>query len=617
MRKDQKAALQTIWNMFNGNHEALGEKKQGENKPSFDLFKDAGESRQLPHAAPECCGLSSEKVRLLLEELASAKDLSLHHFMLLVRGQIIAECHFHPYRKELWHVTYSMCKSITGMAVGMLVEEGRLKLDDGISHFFEDQESLFDKLRHKKLTVRHLLSMTSAVAFKEAGMVLEGGWAKEFLGAPMEGEPGAAFDYNSMNSYLLSVIITKVTGESLFDYLKPRLWEPLGIRKVWWETCPDGYTKGGWGLYLCAEDMAKLGQLYLQKGCWNGVQLVPEWWVKESTSRKVEVPADGASGYGYQIWLGMHQDSYLFNGMFGQNVAVYPEWDAVVVTCAGNSELFQEGSMFALIDRHLTAIFSGYHGKEDDQCASLFDERISQDAKAKEAFGTLLCTQRRISSGAVLYPAAIRRGWNRHGYAKGSRSTEQNAVSFLHGRRYNMEENNVGLLPVILQVLHGSYTEGIQKISFTVEQGKIYMNMEEGKDCNSLCIGLNHYEESQIYIKGESFLVSSKGALRKNEDDVPVFKIGIKFLEEAVSRELKVHFLDANLKIYWDETPGLTIIRKGFDTLFTEFMEKKLLQSVSGYGAELFELLAEKMLHPVTGGVRTKEQKTKDDIGPK
>lgn len=593
MRKDQKAALQIIWNMFNGNHEALGEKRQGESKPSFDLFKDAGECLPLPRTTPEHCGLSSEKVQRLLEALAAAEDLSLHHFMLLVRGSIIAEGHFHPYRKELWHVTYSMCKSITGMAVGMLVEEGKLKLDDCISQFFEEQESLLDKLRHKKLTLRHLLSMTSAVAFKEAGMVLEGGWVKGFLAAPLEGEPGSAFDYNSMNSYLLSVIVTKVTGMSLFDYLKPRLWEPLGIRKVWWETCPDGYTKGGWGLYLCAEDMAKLGQLYLQKGCWNGVQIVPRWWVEESTSLKAEVPAEGAYGYGYHVWLGMHKDSYLFNGMFGQNVAVYPEWDAVVVTCSGNSELFQEGSMFTLIDRHLTAIFSG-----------------DQDKKAAAAYENLLQTQLRISSGQLLYPSAKRKGWDKKGHAKRERITVQNAVSFLNGRQYDMEENNAGLLPVILQVLHGSYTEGIRKLSFTKRQGKIYLDVEEGKDKNALCIGLNRYEESQIFIKGEAFLVSSKGELKRNEDDIPVLKIKIRYLEEAVSRELKVHFQNGRLEIRWDETPGLAIIRKGFDTVFTEFMEKKLLQSVSGYGEELFELLAERMLHPVTCGVRIMERET-------
>ena len=174
--------------------------------------------------------------------------------------------------------------------------------------------------------------MASGVSFNETGAVAGSDWVKGFLEAGIHDSPGTKFEYNSMNSYMLSAVVTEITGETMMDYLRPRLWEPLGITKVFWETCPKGITKGGWGLFLTPEDAAKLGWLYRCKGVWNGQQIIAQEWIEESVKKQIDTDEDGSScGYGYQIWPKKREGSFNFNGMLGQNVLVYPDLDLVKI----------------------------------------------------------------------------------------------------------------------------------------------------------------------------------------------------------------------------------------------------------------------------------------------
>ena len=203
--------------------------------------------------------------------------------------------------------------------------------------------------------------MTSGVTFNESGIVSGNDWLGSFLNSPVNGKPGTEFQYNSLNTYVLSAIVTKRTGETLTEYLTPRLFKPLGITKYYWETCPKGITKGGWGLFICAEDMAKLGQLYLQKGNWKGQQLVSEYWVEISTAKSIRkhrmIPMDTVIRFGWNSVPG----SFEYNGMLGQNVMIYPDMDMVLVTNAGNKELFQDCIMLNIIRKYFPA---DYHPAE-------------------------------------------------------------------------------------------------------------------------------------------------------------------------------------------------------------------------------------------------------------
>jgi len=248
-----------------------------------------GNIGDLPHSTPESEGVPSAYIQQFFEELNACDEIHVHSVMLLRHGKVIAEGSFKPYFSGYPHMVFSLSKSITGMAVGMAVSDGLISLDEKVIDIFPEKGVMFRSPKINNITVRHLLNMTSGIKFNEVGSVVERDWVKAFLMSDCSFEPGTEFYYNSMNSYMLSAIVCKRTGVGLMEYLNERLFVPLGIHDVTWETCPLGIEKGGWGLYLHIADMAKLGQLYLQGGHWtvNGEvkQLIPEDWIRESVQK--------------------------------------------------------------------------------------------------------------------------------------------------------------------------------------------------------------------------------------------------------------------------------------------------------------------------------------------
>ena len=327
--KEQLTAMEMIWGFMSGTTGHMGKTDFAPQKEAFGDF--ASPETYFPRVTPESEGISSEKLTQMLRELAAARHTDMHHLLVLRNGHVICECNFAPYRSGIWHATYSMCKSITGMAAGFLISEGKLSLDENVYDIFEKRNGLLQKILRPNLTVKHLLTMKSGVQFNEMGVVSGNDWVDSFLNAPVKGTPGEAFEYNSMNTYLLSAIIQERTGMKMVDYLRPRLFEPLGIRKVFWESCPAGITKGGWGLFLCPEDAAKLGVMYVNGGKFEGKQIVPAEWVAASTSVHATPPEKmGKYGYGYQVWMEERPGSFAFNGMLGQNVLGYPDTGVVI-----------------------------------------------------------------------------------------------------------------------------------------------------------------------------------------------------------------------------------------------------------------------------------------------
>ena len=281
--------------------------------------------QQLPRSTPESVGIPSGTLIRLIEELKKLD--SMNSIMILRRGKVCAEGWWKPYEPGIPHILFSLSKSFTSVAVGLAQEEGRLSIADTlISHFPEYDGDVTDP-RMRRVTLRNLLTMASGHASCARPAMLadpDGNWVRGFLASRLEFEPGSHFAYNSAATYMLAAVLRKVTGENVREYLIPRLFAPLGITPGIWECCPRGTNTGGWGLYLKTEDLAKLGQLYLQKGQWNGRQLVPAEWIAEASARQVEsLPAgmspqmvkkaglttknsDWLQGYGYQLWRCRH-----------------------------------------------------------------------------------------------------------------------------------------------------------------------------------------------------------------------------------------------------------------------------------------------------------------------
>ena len=297
-----------------------------------------------PKATPESQGISSAAILQFLDRAEAELD-ALHSVMIIRHGQNIAQGWWYPYSADKRHMLFSLSKSFTSTAIGMAIDEGLLSLNDTVISFFAEEtpENPSDHL--KAMRVRDLLAMNSGHqedTTNRLGKDPNKTWVQEFLSLDVEHKPGTHFVYNSGATFMLSAILQKVTGQTVLDYLTPRLFEPLGIEDPIWESNPQGINFGGWGLSVKTEDIAKLGQLYLQKGEWNGKQLISKWYVEKATSRQTSngsnPESDWEQGYGYQFWMCRH-GLYRGDGAFGQYCIVMPEQDAVVAITSGVSDM--------------------------------------------------------------------------------------------------------------------------------------------------------------------------------------------------------------------------------------------------------------------------------------
>ena len=611
MAKEQIAVAELVLNMILG--------KTGgtrvdyfPQKPDFPF--DAVYEQAFVRATPESQGISSDLFAALLRELDASKDTEMHHFMALRHGKVICECNFAPYPKGMWHITHSMCKSITGMAIGMLIEEGKLKLDENIYDIFPDHINAFSKIFRPVITVENLLTMTSGVTFNESGIVSGNDWLGSFLNASVNGKPGTEFQYNSLNTYVLSAIVTKRTGETLTEYLTPRLFGPLGITKYYWETCPKGITKGGWGLFLCAEDMAKLGQLYLQRGKWNGQQLVSEYWIEISTARHLKTQ-NGTYGYGYQLWMEQRPGSFEYNGMLGQNVIIYPDMDMVLVTNAGNKEMFQDCIMLNIIRKYFPV---NYHP------ADVLPENPLSYSLLKRLCGELENGENNNRS------TSLRGGWKRNVVSRRKHSDKKYSYrisaavdrpsdhhSFMRavsGRTYVMEQQNIGIAPLFVQVFHNNMTDGISEISFTYDAGNFYVSFTEGEVIHKLPVGFGRAADGCVDLHGEHYLVATLGEFARDENDIPVLKLEITFIEECVKRKTHIFFHeDDKIEIRWNETPGKKMILAGLSSITEELSGNFLYNSLLGDNnitTELLHRLMEQTIEPAVRGYLKRPEET-------
>lgn len=293
----------------------------------------------LERSTPEAQGVSSESIAALFKALDEG-NFQVHSLMLLRHGKVIAEHWWNPYSPELKHAMYSATKTFTATAVGFAVQEGLLKVDDLVISFFPEMLPQTVSERLGKLKVIHLLTMSAGHAnTRYAGSGDE--QVRSFLAADFAYEPGESFAYNITCSHMLSNIITRVTGLTIHEYLKPRLLDPLGIKDIDWEMDMDGRNMGNGGMHLHTSDMAKMGLFLLNKGKWEGKQLLNSEWIEQQTTphiyqhpeRSAEENSkdDGSQGYGYQTWMG-RSGSYRAIGASNQVIMVIPEYDFIAVS---------------------------------------------------------------------------------------------------------------------------------------------------------------------------------------------------------------------------------------------------------------------------------------------
>ncbi len=304
----------------------------------------AQEVSKLPRSTPEVEGVSSAGIIDFINA-ADTSGLENHSFMMLRHGKIIAEGWWKPYGPDYKHIMFSASKTFTATAVGLAVSENRLKVTDKIISFFP--YSLPDTISEymKGMTVKDLLTMSAGQDPEPSAWGANGDWMTLFLSTAPKYKPGTVFKYNNMATFMLSAIVQQVTGETVFNYLMPRIFKPLGIRGIDWDLNPQGISMGMIGLRLRTEDLAKFGQLLSNGGVWNGKQLIPKEWIKEATSYQIKnsdepeekrILSDWGQGYAYQMWRGKNNTVRL-DGIGGQFVVLIPDKDAIVVFTANNT----------------------------------------------------------------------------------------------------------------------------------------------------------------------------------------------------------------------------------------------------------------------------------------
>jgi CubicO group peptidase (beta-lactamase class C family) len=329
----------------------------------------------LPRSTPEAQGVDSAGLRAFVQA-ANDKVDTMHSFILVRHGHVVAEAWWKPESAETPHVLHSLSKSFTSTAIGMAVAEGKLGLDDSVLQHFPADAPTEPTPQLRAMRIRDLLTMTTGHQITPT-FSDETPWVKSFLTSKVEHKPGTHFLYNSPGSYMLSALATKVTGQTVLDYLRPRLFEPLGIEHPEWSVSPQEISTGGWGLKLCSEDIAKFGQLYLQKGQWQGKALVPESWVELATAKHVSNGSDPSKdwdqGYGFQFWRCRH-GAYRGDGAHGQFCIILPEEDAVVAITADTDDM--QGELNVVWD-HLLPVFHPKALPENAAAVSQLKETLS------------------------------------------------------------------------------------------------------------------------------------------------------------------------------------------------------------------------------------------------
>ena len=476
-----------------------------------------------PRATPESYGISSDHIRCFLEELGRGDDLYMQNVLILRHGNLLCGAAYGAQRLDAAKYTFSACKSVTSLAIGLLVADGVLHLRDTVAELFDVPSHIHRRL--KNLTVEDLLTMQSGIQFSEAQTTTESDWLQGIFNESLSAEPGTVFHYNSLNTYLLAAIIQRVSGMGVQEFLEKRLFLPMGITDILWERCPQGIEKGGWGLYIRPEDIAKLGQLILNRGVWNHQQLLSPEYIHAATTPHATPPSEtGEFDYGYQIWVGRKERTFLFNGMLGQNILGYWDSGILIVTNAGADTDYQEGRFFEIVNRY----FGG-----------TFPDTLPENPSAQKRLKH--CVQ------------------NLSYYNRKPLSLDQSANIFLN-RNFVTDDPHaapVGLLPLLLQALHNNYTKGVSSVAISTRGNLPELIYREQDAIYRLPIGLGVPLVTELSFHGDHYHIAAHGRFTHDEEERPVFYIRLDFLETPCVRILKLILNGDGLLLRQTETPGV------------------------------------------------------------
>ena len=474
----------------------------------------------LSRSSPEAEGISSTGLLAFLEAVDEAvRDL--HSFMLLRHGRVVAEGWWSPYAPEYPHNLFSLSKSFTSTAIGLAVAEGRLTVDDFVVSILPDDCPSTVSEPLATLRVRHLLTMTTGYDPGTLGLMFgqaEGNWAKGYLDRPMIHTPGTHFLYDDGATYTLSAIVQQVTGMTTLAYLQQHLFEPLGIDNVPWTVCPRGFSTGFTGLSLTTEAIARFGQLYLQKGVWQGQQLLSEAWVEAATKRQVSngtnPNADEEQGYGYQFWRIRH-GAYRGDGAFGQFCEVWPDQDVVLAITGGKEgmEIIQD-----LIWEHVLPAVTPTVLPEDSQTQLALNKKLA----------TLSITP---PQGHPSSPVAIN----------------------ISKQMYDLRENDQDARTLRFDFGQGPFDVTFASIQFDFKRDSCICTIRDNRNSHEIVCGNDHWHKGITTVNSTDGQTAQPVAARGAWTSDHIYEMQWCFIETACRSTLTCHFEADTIIIDWHE----------------------------------------------------------------
>ena len=497
------------------------------------------EKKYFKRSIPEHFGISSKRIYNMLCELEGERRANIHNLLVLAGGEVICECSRDGYSTNVWHLSHSMSKTVTGMAIGFLVDEGLLDVSERLVNIFP--EISYKDKRFADITVKHLLSMQSGVPFAEAGSVTEVGWTEAFFSSTLKFAPGTSFSYNSMNSYILAKIVTRITGRSLCDFLDEKLFSPLKITNYFWEIGPEGIEKGGWGLFMSAESWAKIGYMFLSDGVFEGTQILSEEWIEESSETWAVAPMiDGDFNYAYQMWVGRDSEEILFNGMLGQNVWICPRNNIVAVINCGNNELFQLSAALDIIRKYLGC--------------DIEDSLSRRDIRALHERETHFFDARKWAR-----PLEKKRGLLYFLHLRHRKTFDLRWEGILG--EFAFPKNNVGILPLFITGMQNNLDTCIERFALMRAGDSLIFSFRESGADFSVEVGLYEYKTTVLDFRGEKYIVSVIGEALIAADGTEEYRIEFLFPEMPNTRMIKlVRGEGAEVKVFLSETPNNKIV---------------------------------------------------------
>ena len=476
--------------------------------------------KRLERGKAEDFNLSSKYIESFLNEISQDLTVKANRILVVKGNKVIAEKYNYPYVDNAWDCVFSATKTVTALALGCLFDEGKVDLDKPACEILGIQNKV-GNLANKKITLRHLLTMSTGNTFNEMESAVSKKWIKGFYGSMNKFPIGKKFEYNSLNTYIIGACVEKLSGKSLADFVQEKIFDPLNINDTYFEVSPDGVAKSGWGLYILPEDMAKLGIMVRDYGVFDGKQIISKEWIEQMSTKEIASTKYGHRfDYGYQMWVKEDINFCCFNGMFNQDILIYRNTGFVIVLCSANNEAFHGSNEYNITEKY----FAKDYVSESEYVTKPSSFEVDNQEKLM-----------------YYYDKIINKTY----------------------KPVDKDANSCGILPLILQNEMGTYSQGIKEMTFLKENDEYIFKVKEGETEYNIKFNFDKGIRQTLQFYGNMYDCVVDGRFIQNAMGEATFAIRVFFLEFAPSRFISIKFgknMD-ELSVEFAEDPGLDFVR--------------------------------------------------------